>query len=125
MVAHVILVSDPVPIGLWILTVLGLGLGLGLGILDLGLGLDNLTPSSGQKWPKYPQIMYCCTGSQHTVLGGAFGGHFGPFRADLRPVWGPHCKFWVIIQPMSPLLAATEGPITLSSGPIGWTINIK
>ena len=35
-VAHVILVSDPVPIGLWILTVLGLGLGLGLGELDLG-----------------------------------------------------------------------------------------
>ena len=30
-----------VPIGLWILTVLGLGLGLGLGTLDLGLGLDN------------------------------------------------------------------------------------
>ena len=37
-----ILVSDPVPIGLWILTVLGLGLGLGLGTLDLGLGLDNM-----------------------------------------------------------------------------------
>ena len=33
--------SDPVPIGLWILTVLGLGLGLGLRILDLGPGLDN------------------------------------------------------------------------------------
>ena len=41
LVAYGILVSDPVPIGLWILTVLGLGLGLGLGTLDLGLGLDN------------------------------------------------------------------------------------
>ena len=40
-VAYGILVSDPVPIGLWILTVLGLGLGLGLGGLDFGLGLDN------------------------------------------------------------------------------------
>ena len=40
-VAYGILVSDPVPIGLWILTALGLALGLGLGILDLGLGLDN------------------------------------------------------------------------------------
>ena len=39
--AYGILVSNPVPIGLWILTVLGLRLGLGLGGLDLGLGLDN------------------------------------------------------------------------------------
>ena len=39
-VAHVILVSDPVPIGLWILTLLGWG--IGLGTLDLGLGLDNI-----------------------------------------------------------------------------------
>ena len=35
-----ILVSSPVPIGLWIFA-LGLGLGFGLGELDLGLGLDN------------------------------------------------------------------------------------
>ena len=36
--------SDPVPIGLWILTAFGLAFGLGLGILDLGLGLDkNIT----------------------------------------------------------------------------------
>ena len=41
MVAHGILVSDPVPIGLWILTALGLASGIGLGILDLGLGLDK------------------------------------------------------------------------------------
>ena len=41
-VAHGILVSDPVPIGPWILTAFGLTFGLGLGILDLGLGLDNL-----------------------------------------------------------------------------------
>ena len=41
LVAHGIFVSDPVPIGLWILTALGLALGFGLGILDLGLGLDN------------------------------------------------------------------------------------
>ena len=34
LVAHGILVSDPVPIGLWILTALDLALGLGLGILD-------------------------------------------------------------------------------------------
>ena len=40
-VAYGILVSDPVPIGLWILTALGLALGLSLGILDLGLELDN------------------------------------------------------------------------------------
>ena len=37
LVAHGILVSDPVPIGFWILTALGLAWGLGLGILDLGL----------------------------------------------------------------------------------------
>ena len=42
MVAHGILVSDPVPIGLWILTALGFASGIGLGILDLGLGLDNI-----------------------------------------------------------------------------------
>ena len=41
--AHGILVSDPVPIGLWILTAFGLAFGLGLGILDLGPGLDNCT----------------------------------------------------------------------------------
>ena len=41
LVAYWILVTDPVPIGLWILIVFGLGLGLGLGTLDLGQGLDN------------------------------------------------------------------------------------
>ena len=40
-VAHVILVSSPVPIGLLVGTTLGLGLGLGLGGLHLGLWLDN------------------------------------------------------------------------------------
>ena len=40
--------SDPVPIGLWILTVLDLGLGLCLGGLDLGLGLDNISYATDQ-----------------------------------------------------------------------------
>ena len=40
-VAHVILVSPPVPIGLVFFISLGLGLGLGLGGQGLGLGLDN------------------------------------------------------------------------------------
>ena len=40
-VAHVILVSAQVPIGLGFFTSLGLGMGLGLGGLGLGLGLDN------------------------------------------------------------------------------------
>ena len=39
--AHVTLVSDPVPIGLRIIDCFSLGLGLGLGGLDLGLRLDN------------------------------------------------------------------------------------
>ena len=43
-VAHGIIVSDPVPIGQWIFTALGLG--LGLGGLDLGLGLDDIVQSS-------------------------------------------------------------------------------
>ena len=37
LVAHGILVSDPVPIGLWILTALGLALGFGLIVKLLGL----------------------------------------------------------------------------------------
>ena len=41
-VAHVILVSPPVPIGLGFFISLGLGLGLGQGGHGLGLGLDNL-----------------------------------------------------------------------------------
>ena len=45
MVAHVILVSPPVPIGLGFFISLGLGLGLGLGGQGLGLGLDNFTPT--------------------------------------------------------------------------------
>ena len=40
-VAHVIIVSPPVPIGLGFFTFLGLGLRLVLGGQDLGLGLDN------------------------------------------------------------------------------------
>ena len=40
-VAHGILVSPPVPIGLRFGFWTALGLGLGLGGLDLGLGLDN------------------------------------------------------------------------------------
>ena len=41
-VAHVILVSPPVPIGLGFFISSGLGLGLGLGGQGLGLGLDNI-----------------------------------------------------------------------------------
>ena len=40
-VAHVIIVSSPVPQDLRFLTPLGLGLGLGLGGQGLGLGFDN------------------------------------------------------------------------------------
>ena len=40
-VAHGILVSSLIPIGLYFFTSLGLGLGLGLGGFGLGLGLDN------------------------------------------------------------------------------------
>ena len=40
-VAHVIIVSPPVPQDLRFLTPLGLGLGLGLGGQGLGLWLDN------------------------------------------------------------------------------------
>ena len=44
-VAHVILVSSLVPIGLWFFYFFGFGIGFGIGIglggLGLGLGLDN------------------------------------------------------------------------------------
>ena len=39
---HMTLVSDPVPIELWILIALSLQFGVGVGELDFELGLDNL-----------------------------------------------------------------------------------
>ena len=39
--------------------------------------MSQCYPFSGPKWPKYPQIIYSCTGHKHTVFGGAFGGRSG------------------------------------------------
>ena len=69
--------------------------------------------------------MYSCTGHKHTELWEAFGGHFGPFVAELGPIWRPHRKIWVTFGSMSSVLAAKKGLIALLSGPEGQTINIQ
>ena len=71
----------------------------------------DFTPFSGQKWPKYPQIMYCCTGHQHTVLWGAFGGHSWLIRAILGLFRGPIQSILAVVWTISPLFADKKGLI--------------
>ena len=72
----------------------------------------DFTPSSDPNWPESPKIMYSGTDHKHTVPGRSFRGHFlgnlgqfGPFGAHLEP----NRKIWIIMGPMSPLLAAKKG----------------
>ena len=53
----------------------------------------DVSPLSGQKWPKYPQIMYSCTGHKYTTVGGAFVGHFGIIWVIWGPLGGPIARF--------------------------------
>ena len=53
----------------------------------------DFSPLSGQKWPKYPQIMYSCTGHKYTTVGDAFVGHIGIIWAIWGLLGGPIARF--------------------------------